>query len=223
MIKAVILDLDDTLCLTEEACFRLENQALVAMGRAPMPRELHLATWGKPLFDILPVRSPGVDIEAFRKVYIPLIKQAIQSGDLDSIVPENLAAIDKLLDDGKIVMVLTSREHVELEHMLEPDHSLAARIKKFYYKDNMQFHKPDPRAFAQIERDHGWKPQECVYVGDSLSDAKAAKGAGLHFIASLESGLRNKEDFASHPVDAFINIFPEVVASVQKIDQQTKS
>lgn len=189
MIRAVILDLDDTLCLTEAVCYLLENKALMAMGRNPMPRELHLKTWGKPLFEIMPVRSPGINVEEFRKVYTPFIKAAIKSGDLDSISQANLEAIDLLLAQNIKIMVLTSREHVEIEHMLEADHDLASRIETFYYKDNMQFHKPDPRAFKQIEGEHGWKPVECVYVGDSVSDAAAAKGAGLHFICSLESRL----------------------------------
>ncbi|GEM_PF-2707710 len=33
MIKAVAIDFDDTLCLTEEATFKLENATLVRMGR----------------------------------------------------------------------------------------------------------------------------------------------------------------------------------------------
>jgi beta-phosphoglucomutase-like phosphatase (HAD superfamily) len=60
MIKAVILDLDDTVCLTEEACWNLENETLAAIGRAPIPRELHKATWGKKMFEeaiSLPLRG----------------------------------------------------------------------------------------------------------------------------------------------------------------------
>jgi phosphoglycolate phosphatase-like HAD superfamily hydrolase len=38
MIRAVIVDVDDTLCLTEEASFALENEVLSRMGRPPMPR-----------------------------------------------------------------------------------------------------------------------------------------------------------------------------------------
>ncbi|MCA9332469.1 HAD family hydrolase [Candidatus Saccharibacteria bacterium] len=203
-MKAVILDVDDTLCLTEAACFELENATLAAMGRDPMPRELHLKTWGKPLFDIMPIRSPGIDVREFRAAYEPLIKSAISEGRLDVIPPENLRAIDQLVALGKSVMLLTSREHGEFEHMLDAAHPLNGRIDAFYYKDNMEYHKPDPRAFAQIEANHGWLPEECVYVGDSVSDADAALGAGLSFVCSLESGLRTREDFARHQVDAYI-------------------
>lgn len=44
MIKAVIIDIDDTLCLTEAACYELENQVLLSMGRIPMTRDIHKET-----------------------------------------------------------------------------------------------------------------------------------------------------------------------------------
>lgn len=210
MIKAVVLDLDDTLCLTEEACYALENKTLVAMGRSAMSREVHLRTWGKPLFQVITERSPGIDVAAFRVAYTPFIKEAIASGDLDKIPDENLEVVDNLVLSGIAVVILTSREHAELEHILGTDHILNGRVEAFYYKDNMQYHKPDPRAFEHIEREHGWLPEECVYVGDSIGDAAAATGAHLHFVASLESGLRTMKDFDGYPVAAFIHKFTEL-------------
>ena len=69
MIKAVILNLDDTFYLTEQATFDMENEALVSMGRSPMKREAHRANWGKPLFEAILERSPDIDVEAFRVAY----------------------------------------------------------------------------------------------------------------------------------------------------------
>ncbi len=192
---------------------------LALLNRKPIARALHLKTWGKPLFEIMPVRSPGVDIAKFRLAYIPTIKKAIDEGRLDTIPGDNLQAIDDLLSMDKKVMLLTSREHAELKHMLEPDHDLANRVTAFYYRDNMDFHKPDPRAFQKLITDNDLKPSEAVYVGDSVSDAAAAKGAGLHFIASLESGLRTRQDFKKYPVDAFIEKFPQIVGVVKRLER----
>jgi phosphoglycolate phosphatase len=119
---------------------------------------------------------------------------------------------------GKQLLILTSRTHTELQHMLEPDHHLSGRVANFYYKDVMRYHKPDPRAFGELLRDNHLRPAEAIYVGDSITDAQAAKGAGLLFVASLESGLRTKADFAGQPVDTFIESFPEIVAAVQSFD-----
>lgn len=138
----------------------------------------------------------------------------IAENKMDHLPLARLTVLDEIASD-KELYILTSRTHIELKHLLEPDHELAKRVKAFYWRDIMEFHKPDPRAFDKLLREHSLKPQECVYVGDSPSDAAAAKQAGLHFIASLESGLRTKADFKDFAVDEFILHFsdlPKVVA-----------
>lgn len=218
MIEALIIDVDDTLCLTEAACFEMENETLVAMGRNPMARDVHISTWGQSLFDAITVRSPGIDVEAFKVAYHPIIANYTKTGKLDTIPQANYDALDKLSAMGKMLLVLTSRTHGELKHMLEPDHLLASTIKAFYYKDNMQYHKPDPRAFNELLVDNGLAPDNCVYVGDSVSDAVASRQAGLKFVASLESGLRQRADFNGHDVDRFITHFPDIVEAVASLD-----
>jgi HAD superfamily hydrolase (TIGR01509 family) len=215
MIKAVVIDVDDTLCLTEAACFEMENEVLARIGRPPMPREAHISTWGRPLFEAILDRSPGVDLDAFKREYEKVIPEYTAAGKLDAVPDENYAALDDLIAAGKDIMLLTSRTHGELKHLLEPDHLLATRVKAFYYRDNMQFHKPDPRAFDALLQQYGLRPEECVYVGDSPSDAAAANQAGLRFIVSLESGLRTREDFGEYKVDAFVARFPNIAAAVQ--------
>jgi phosphoglycolate phosphatase-like HAD superfamily hydrolase len=218
MIKAVVIDLDDTLCLTEAVCFEVENKALTEMGRAPMTREIHVNTWGRPLFEAIDTRSPGINIEAFKAAYHPVVAAYTKSGRWLSIPDENYAALDKLIELGKQILVLTSRTHGEMEDLLAPDHLLASRVKAFYYKDNMQYHKPDPRAFTELLAENDLAPEGCVYIGDSVSDAVASKEAGLKFIASLESGLRQKSDFKPSQVDAFIYRFPDVVAAIAGLE-----
>jgi len=218
MIEAVIIDFDDTLCLTEEACFNLENETLRRIGREPMSRDIHRTTWGQPLYDAIQLRSPGVDADEFWKRMPNVHEEFIGKGQIDVVADENLQALDKLAQLGKKLMILTSRTEVEMKHLLVPTHHLASRIASFYYKDNMAYHKPDPRAFEVIERDHGLTSGQCAYVGDSPSDAAAAKGAGLHFIASLESGLRSREDFSAYSVDMFIDKFTDVYDAIISLE-----
>ncbi|MDB5184974.1 MAG: putative haloacid dehalogenase-like hydrolase [Candidatus Saccharibacteria bacterium] len=218
MIEAIVIDLDGTLCMTEAVSFELENETLKHIGRSAMPRDVHVQTWGRPLFEAIVTRSPGVDVEAFKTAYHPLIEEFTRSGKLDAIPKENYAALDEFIQQGKTIMVLTSRTHTELRHLLEPDHLLAARVQAFYYRDTMQYHKPDPRAFDGLLKDTALQPAQCVYVGDSVGDATAAHQAGLHFIASLESGLRQRQDFLGLEVDAFVERFPDIVRIVASLD-----
>jgi hypothetical protein len=62
VISAVVVDVDDTLVLTEAVCFEIENAALAKLDRPPMTRAVHIATWGQPLLDAIRLRSPGVDV-----------------------------------------------------------------------------------------------------------------------------------------------------------------
>ena len=131
--KAVVIDLDDTLCLTEATCYEMENEVLESIGRPPMSRDIHINTWGKPLFEAIAVRSPGINVESFKAAFSPIVAKYTRSGRFDDIAPENYAALDQLINAGKQLMVLTSRTHTELQHLLEPDHLLASRVKTFYY------------------------------------------------------------------------------------------
>ena len=217
-IKAVIVDFDDTLCMTEAACFAMENELLRRMRRPAQSREVHRQTWGIPLAPAMELRSPGIDLGEFWRVFPVVHTEYVKAGLIDVIPESNIRALQELRDMGLQVMILTSRTKTECEHLLHADHLVSSLVDAFYHKDNTDWHKPDPRVFTHIEKDHGLKPQECVYVGDALGDAAAAKGANLHFVACLEGGILTKQDFAGLSVDAFIYTFAELPSVVAHFD-----
>ncbi|MEV4347123.1 HAD hydrolase-like protein [Actinoplanes sp. NPDC049596] len=210
MIKAVIVDVDDTLCLTEAASFELENEVLARMGRPPMTREVHLATWGETLLAAMPLRSPGVDLELFAELFPVLHQRYLAEGRLDVIPAENLAALDRLVESGCTILLLTSRTEAEVRHLLAPDHVLAGRVTGAYHQGNTRFRKPDPRVFDELLAETGLRAEHCVYVGDSPGDAVAAGGAGIRFVACLQSGVRRLDEFDPRYVTASVDSFPEI-------------
>lgn len=214
MIRAVIVDVDDTLCLTEAASFDLENEVLARMGRPPMPRTVHLSTWGEVLLDAMPHRSPGLDLRRFADLFPVVHREYLDAGKLDVIPAENLEALDTLVSGGRTVMLLTSRTETEVEHMLAPEHVLAGRVSAAYHQGNTRFRKPDPRVFDELLADTGFTPAECVYVGDSPGDAVAAGGAGIRFIACLQSGVRRLDEFDPRYVTTSIPTFPDLVEAI---------
>jgi phosphoglycolate phosphatase len=217
VVRAVIVDVDDTLCLTEAASFDLENDVLAAMGRPPMSRAVHLATWGEGLLDAMPRRSPGLDVDRFAELFPAFHQEYLAAGRLDVIPPENLRALDELVESGRTVLLLTSRAEAEVRHMLEPGHVLAGRITGAYHTGNTRFRKPDPRAFDELLAETGLRPAQCVYVGDSPGDAVAASGAGIRFIACLQSGVRRRDEFDPQHVTAFVDAFPEITGVVDRL------
>jgi len=217
-IKAVISDVDGNLIMTEEPCWRLENEIFRQMAVPPMDRDIHRKTWGMKLAEAVPIRSNGAaDVEQFWQLFPENYADFVEKGWLDVVEPQNIGACKQIHALGLEHFVLTSRTLAEMGHLMSEKSPLQGLIDAFYYHENMQFYKPDPRAFAHIEQLHGLTPENCVYVGDQPGDAAAANGAGLHFIANLEEGLRTKEDFEGYDVDAFILHYSDLPGVLQKL------
>lgn len=216
MIKLVITDFDDVLSLTEEACFKIENHIAKKLGFPPMTRKNHQKNWGKPVKEAILERIPGIDPEAFMNTLKEDLPKFVQEGKIDVVSDENINALKKLKNDGKRLAILTNRSFHEIKHLLDESHHLSKWIEKIYHINNSRYLKPNPKVFDQILEDFNTKPHEAIYIGDSLGDAICAKGANIHFIALLESGLRTKEDFKSVHVDFFAQTFPEILSYIEK-------
>ncbi len=216
MIKLVAFDFDDTLSLNEEAGFEIENYIAKQLGFPPMTRKVHQEDWGLPIRQALPNRIPGVDPEAFMKLFEQTLSAFADEGKMDIIAPKNIKTIKKLKGDGKRLAILTARSFHEAEHLLDESHHINKFVEKIYHADSSRYMKPDPRVFDQVLEDFQVLPHEVVYVGDSLTDAIAAKEAGLHFIALLESGLRTREVFDSVQVDYFAQTFEDILDYIKK-------
>jgi phosphoglycolate phosphatase-like HAD superfamily hydrolase len=210
MIKLVIIDFDDTLSLTEEAFFHIENHIAREMGCAAMTRNAHQKNWGVPIQKAIVERIPGINPDVFLQKLGESLPEFAASGKVDGITDINIETLKKLKNKEKHLAILTSRTIKEIKHLLDENHHINRWIEKIYHADNSDYLKPDPRSFRQCLVDFKIAPNEAVYIGDSVSDGISAKGAGLHFIASLESGLRSKEDFRSVSVDFFANSFSEI-------------
>jgi phosphoglycolate phosphatase len=211
VIKAVILDFDDTLFMTEEVCFHLENDTGAVLGLPPMRRKVHLETWGMTVEQALPLRFPGANLSSYLHAHGEIVKQYVASGQLDQLSGQNVNALTQLNESGYKLYAVTSRDIREIGHFLDGSHILMQYLhpEAMFHKGNNAYHKPDPRVFDGVLSASGFKPSECVYAGDSLTDCRAAKGAGLLFVACLESGLRQREDFESLEAqpDGFIDTF----------------
>ncbi|MCP4135033.1 MAG: HAD-IA family hydrolase [bacterium] len=204
-VQVVVFDFDDTLCMTEEACFNLENCIAGKLGFGPMSREAHQRNWGTPIHEAIAERIPGIDTAAFFEIYEETHRKFISAGLIDVVPEENLALLWRLKKAGKKTAILTSRTKPESLHLLSTDHPLYRRIDSFYYRERYEHPKPHPKAFEGLLKEFRVKPEQALYIGDSPNDALSAKSAGLFFIASLESGLRSPEDFAPGTTDAFVN------------------
>lgn len=210
-VDLAILDFDDTLVPTEQTTFRIENEIAISLGFIPMTRLVHQGNWGKPIDEAITERVPGIDVPTFMARWVELLPHYASKGKVDVVPARNLQALDTLRRRDIKLAVLTSRTIAEMQHLMVSGHPLNERISKFYLRDDSPFTKPDPRVFDSALKDFGVTPDRVVYIGDNLIDGLAAMDAGIHFVASLESGLRTKEDFRGVPVRHFIRKFSDIV------------
>jgi len=211
-IKAIGFDLDDTLVMSESAAYEFENMILRLMGRPPMSRDIHQSTWGRHIAEAISERSPGIDVKRFMELFQSEWKKHLEhNADHDKLSAEVDDLLRSLGETGYFLFILTGRDGFETAHLRSKGHTVALHFapENIYHKDNLEFSKPDPRAFDWLIK-LGYQPHECLFVGDSLIDAQAASGAGLNFVATLESGLKKPSDFKDYPVAAFVNRLSEI-------------
>jgi len=187
-----------------------------------MTRTAHLANWGKPLAEAIVERVPGMTSTRFFEVFPLVMREFVMSGHLDQLSAANAAALDVLKHDGYELYAVTSRHLVELDHLMSPDHKLAGYLAAghIFHRDNSTHLKPDPRAFDGVLQLAQLPSDQCLYVGDSVTDCQAAKGADMQFVACLESGLRSRADFAAltPPPDGYIDAFADLPSWLKKTE-----
>lgn len=219
MIKLVLVDFDDTLCLSEEACFRVENEIAAKLGFPPMTRESHQSNWGKPLKEAVVERIPGIDADAFMDLFPSTTQKHILAGTFDNVSKENLDVLRTLKKKGYKVVILSSRQRCEVEYLISDKSPVMPIIDGFFYQERYKYKKPDPRVFLLPEAVFSLDFSEMVYVGDAFTDVQWCRAAGVHFIASIESGLRKQEDFEKLGVKWFIRKFNELPERIEEINK----
>lgn len=89
------------------------------------------------------------------------------------------------------------------------DLGLAERFEIVIAGDTLPKKKPDPLPLLHAAEHMGARPENCLMLGDSQSDVKAARAAGFHIVC-MSYGYNHGEDIRdSHP-DAVIDSMTEL-------------
>lgn len=185
MKKVILFDFDDTIVQTKKC----KSDALAEMGKQMHGDGFDESAieryWGLPyqeflkkLFLVEDSSLPSL-IENYRKISARYPLYAF---------PQASQTLEFLSSNYSLgIITATSRFAVESQLKdLNIDTELFAFIQT---ADESSHHKPDPRvfdkAFAWFEQNYG--DSRFIYVGDSIRDYEAARGAGLSFLAIAES------------------------------------
>jgi phosphoglycolate phosphatase len=148
---------------------------------------------------------PGVDTERFEQLRSRFLD--LYRGELvvDTRLFPGFEQVLDVLDRQQIPWgIVTNKPGWLTEPLLELI-GLRARVRSVISGDTLPVRKPDPLPLLTAAREIGVEPERCLYLGDDLRDAHAARGAGMLALGARFGYLGVHPDPSTWPMDGWID------------------
>lgn len=210
MIKACIFDLDGTLADTLESMAYVTNEIMQKYGLKTLPTDnfRYYSGEGADMLMQRALKDAGdkelIHYEEGRRLY----REMFAADPMYKVVPyEGMQETLKELKKRGIRLAVCSNK----------PHPAAVKVIAQLYGDDFDMvlgqsdairRKPAPDGPLMIAGKFGVRPEECMYVGDTSTDMKTGKAAGMFTVGALW-GFRDREELnangadlvAEHPTD----------------------
>ncbi|MBU2639627.1 MAG: HAD family hydrolase [Nanoarchaeota archaeon] len=193
MIKAIILDVDDTIIDFSKIASKLYQETALELGLNKAPIKKISRYFGTPHSKMLKEIWNYNNEKKFENIIFKKInrkKFKAFSGALKII---------KLLHKKYTLALLSSKNKKIMNPQLKQINLSTSLFKFIYSKQDTRYNKPDPRVFSKPIKILKLKPQEILYVGDSIFDCKAAIKAKINFVAVL-TGHYTRDEFKKYKI-----------------------
>lgn len=213
MKKAVIFDLDGTLSDSLISIAYSANKALAAFGFAPFETERYKYFVGDGAAELVRrcLRNDGdEELNHFDEVYGKYC-EIFEEYCMYQVKPyEGITGLlTELRAKGIFTAVLSNKPH---ERTLTVIHDLFGDglfdVVQGQREDVPK--KPAPDGAFKICEKLSVSPQECIYCGDTNTDMKTGKAAGMFTIGVLW-GFREREELVENHADAIIEKPQEII------------
>ncbi|MFC7399775.1 phosphoglycolate phosphatase [Chelatococcus sp. GCM10030263] len=183
----LVFDLDGTLADTAPDLIGTLNVVLTHEGLPPLPLEQArdlIGAGAKALLErglALSGRASGAD--ETERLYAHFMRHYHDHiADLSRLFPGVEDALRHFADAGWLLAVCTNKIERHAVRLLELL-GAADRFAAICGRDSFDYYKPDPRHLTLTIEKAGGDPARAIMVGDSLTDIKTAKAAGIPVIA----------------------------------------
>ena len=206
--KAVIFDFDDTLVESRPLKWAQHKAVAKKFYNIDLTDEELRSYWGKPFH--LAVMELYKNVDTFENIHKAVIseKENFLKGEYIGAV----ALLNELISLGVCVGIVSATMRLHIFEELKRLNFPIDGIQVVQGSDETVFHKPDGQVFAPILEklaEKGIEKKDIVYVGDSMDDFRAAKSAGIHFVA-VTTGLYSREEFKSNGATAIAKNIQDV-------------
>jgi phosphoglycolate phosphatase-like HAD superfamily hydrolase len=209
-VAAVIFDLDGTLIDSIDIYFRIVENALERLNLPPVSRSKILAAAESENFKwelVLPreVQSRQANIIDDAWAVTNEIAPRMFADDLDIIEGAD-GALKMVSAKGLKIGLVTSTQKHYLETKMLPlkNAAIDKLIEVIITSDDVKERKPAPDPLIMCAQQLELKPADCVYVGDTTTDMKSGKAAGMYTVGVL-TGFDDYDALQTEQPDAIID------------------
>jgi phosphoglycolate phosphatase len=192
---AVIFDFDFTLADSSAGAAECANYALRRLGLPEADAATVHTTIGLSLhagFEMLTGLGDPSRAARFASLFVEHADRVMADHTVVyDYVPEVVASLRRR---GVPLGIVSTKFRYRIEHILARE-KLVEHFGVIVGGEDAARHKPDPEALLLALDRMGCRAEDAVYVGDHPVDARAARAAGVRFIATL-SGTSGPETFA---------------------------
>ena len=202
-VQAIIFDFDYTLADSSEGVIECINFALDTLG-LPLAADAEIRqTIGLPLSDTLAMlvgREYARYTDEFTRLFIERADEVMTDmTELFDVVPETVAALQEL---GIRLGIFSLKYRYRIESILRRER-LSDAFEVIIGFEDVSEQKPNPTGLLAAMERLNCVRENCLYVGDSVTDAKTAQRADTDFIAVL-SGVTPRATFEDYDVYAIL-------------------
>jgi phosphoglycolate phosphatase len=215
----VVFDLDGTLIDTAPDLVATLNVVFEREGLAPVPYETARALIGGGAKVMI---ARGVEAEGRRlepakidRMFVDFIAYYSEHiADLSQPFPGLVDALDQLSDRGHRFAVCTNKLE-RLSLLLLDRLNLSARFDAICGQDTFGIQKPDPEVLHRTIAAAGGSPQHAIMIGDSATDIRTARAAGIPVIA-VDFGYSDRP-VAEYGPDRIISHFSQLPDQIARL------
>jgi phosphoglycolate phosphatase len=202
-IQAILFDFDYTLADSSRAVIECVNMAFEAMVLPPVSEEAVRRTIGTSLPDTL-ARLAGEEhrprAEEFRAHFRKRSDEIMVAWtEVYPSVGETVASLHRM---GFRLGIVSTKFRHRIQDTLQRE-GLLDRFDIIVGGEDVAHFKPDPQGLLLAAERAGSRPEQVLYVGDSLTDAETARRAQARFLAVL-SGMTAREEFDGYRPEGFL-------------------